>query len=121
MEKGAAKGGGRIQLILHSILILVLVLALLSSFALLALWSVVPLPVSLIALISALVATATTLTASHRFGLPTAWACLVPLGLLSTLLVSQRSLWLAIIRGGVRWRGDQHNLTSTRAGERVRL
>ena len=56
-----------------------------------------------------------------RFGLPWIWNLILPVGLTLTLLVAQRSLWLAVIRGGVRWRGDLHRLEDARSGERVHL
>ena len=121
MEKGAAKFGHRAMLILQSILVLLLSLSALSPFVMLALWSIIPMPTALIALVAAVTGIITTLVSAIRFALPWNWALLVPLGLVAGLLVAQRSLWLAITRGGVHWKGDLHSLDSAQAGARVRL
>ncbi|MCH2134441.1 MAG: glycosyltransferase [Phycisphaerales bacterium] len=121
MEKGAAKGGGRMGLFLRSLLILLLTLVLLVPFALLALWNLLPTAVGALAVISCLIAIGTGLISALRFGLPWTWTGILPVGLFLTLLVGQRSLWLAIVRGDVRWRGDTHTLDSAREGERVHL
>ncbi|MEE2908643.1 MAG: glycosyltransferase family 2 protein [Planctomycetota bacterium] len=121
MEKGAAKVGPRPMLLLQSILVLLLSLSALSPFIMLALWSIIPMPTALIALVAAVTGIITTLVSAIRFALPWNWALLVPLGLVAGLFVAQRSLWLAMTRGGVHWKGDLHSLDSAQAGARVRL
>ena len=120
-EKGAAKFGNRARLIMHAFLSMLSGLALLSPFVMLALWAIIPLPTALLALVGAVVGIGTCVANSIRFALPVSWAILVPIGLLAGIFLGQRSLWLAIARGGVQWRGDAHSLDATRAGERVRL
>ena len=121
MEKGAAKARGRTGLLFRSLVILVVTLILLIPFAMLPLWSLLPAAVCIIALIGCLIAIATGIISARRFSLPWIWSGILPIGLLLTLFVGQRSFWLAIVRGDVRWRGDTHTLDSARDGERVRL
>ncbi|MDG2424884.1 MAG: glycosyltransferase family 2 protein [Phycisphaerales bacterium] len=121
MEKGAAKFGNRLQLLMHSILVLLLCLSVLSPYIMLALWPILPLPVALIALATAIIGIVTTTASALRFALPKEWAMLVPCGLLMALFVGQRSLWKAVIKGGVDWKGDAHTLHSAQAGARVKL
>ena len=121
MEKGAAKAGGRAGLFIQSLLGVLLALATLSPFLLLGLWVMLPTPVAMIALAGSAWAIVTTSLVAIRFGLPLTWAFLLPVGILTASFVGQRALWLAIIRGGVRWRGDAHRLDVTREGETFRF
>jgi hypothetical protein len=121
MEKGAAKAGGRLGLIFRAMMVLSLTLLLLIPFVMLCLWAFIPTTVGVIAIAGCLIAMGTALASALRFGLPWLWAGILPVGLILTLLVAQRSLWLAVIRGGVRWRGDLHRLEDARSGERVHL
>ena len=121
MEKGAAKAGGRFGLALRAVLLFFTTLVLLAPFVVLAFWAVIPLPVALVACAGSAIAFITSIVAALRFGLPWRWSLLLPLGLLLMLFVGQRSLWLAFVRGGVRWRGDQLSLESTQEGEQVRI
>ncbi|MBG79928.1 MAG: hypothetical protein CMJ39_04355 [Phycisphaerae bacterium] len=121
MEKGAAKAGGRIGLLLRAMMVLCLTVLLLIPFIMVCTWALVPSGIGITAAIGCLIAIGTGLASALRFGLPWIWTGVLPLGLILTLLVAQRSLWLAIIRGGVRWRGDLHRLQDARSGERVRL
>lgn len=121
MEKGAAKARGRTGLLFRSLMILVVTLILLIPFGMLPLWSLLPKTVCILALIGCLIAIATGIISALRFSLPWIWTSILPISLLLTLFVGQRSFWLAIVRGDVRWRGDTHTLDSAREGERVRL
>ncbi|MAT82564.1 MAG: hypothetical protein CMJ29_13090 [Phycisphaerae bacterium] len=121
MEKGAAKFGHRPRLLLQSMLVLLLCLSVLSPYILLTLWPMLPLPVALIALSASVLGIITTLASSIRFALPREWAAMVPVGLIVTLFVGQRSIWKAIIKGRVDWKGDDHTLHSAQAGARVKL
>jgi len=80
-----------------------------------------PAPPALLAAATAAVATFVGVLVAVRFGLPRWWALLSPIGAAAGLLITLRAMVLAFIRGGVRWRGDTHTLTSTSAGARVRL
>ena len=121
MEKGAAKAGGRFGLALRAVLLFLTTLVLLAPFVVLAFWAVVPLPVAVVACAGSAIAFTTSIVAALRFGLPWRWSLLLPLGLVLILFVGQRSMWLAFVRGGVRWRGDQLSLESTQEGEQVRI
>ena len=121
MEKGAAKAGGRFGLAVRAVLLFFTTLVLLAPFVVLAFWAAIPLLVALVACAGSAIAFITSMAAALRFGLPWRWSLLLPLGLLLMLFVGQRSLWLAFVRGGVRWRGDQLSLESTQEGEQVRI
>ena len=121
MEKGAAKAGGRFGLAMRAVLLFFTTLVLLAPFVVLAFWAVVPLPVAVVACAGSAIAFTTSIAAALRFGLPWRWSLLLPLGLVLILFVGQRSMWLAFVRGGVRWRGDQLSLESTQEGEQVRI
>lgn len=121
MEKGAAKAGGRFGLAFRAVLLFFTTLILLAPFVVVAFWAVVPLPVAVVAGAGSAIAFTTSIVAALRFGLPCRWSLLLPLGLVLILFVGQRSMWLAFVRGGVRWRGDQLSLESTQEGEQVRI
>ena len=121
MEKGAAKAGGRFGLALRAVLLFLTTLVLLAPFVVLAFWAVLPPAVAVVACAGAAIAFTTSIVAALRFGLPWRWSLLLPLGLVLILFVGQRSMWLAFVRGGVRWRGDQLSLESTQDGEQVRI
>ncbi len=121
MEKGAAKAGGRFSLTLKSVGLLVSTLVLLVPFLLPSLWAGAPVSAEVVALLGGGLAILTGLLAAARFGYSWPWALVLPVGLVLTMLVGQRSLWLALLRGGVRWRGDQLSLESAIEGEQVKL
>ena len=121
MEKGAAKARGRKGLFVRSMVTFLVTAVLLIPFIMLSLWSLLPPAIGMLAIIGCLIAITTGIISALRFGLPWIWMGLLPVSLLLTLFVGQRSLWLAIIRGDVRWRGDTHSLDSARDGEQVRL
>ena len=121
MEKGAAKAGGRMGLVIRSLTILLLTLVLVAPFALVSTWIHLPIGAAIPALITCVLAIVTGMISAIRFGLPWIWVLVLPVGLLLTLMIALRSFLLAFIRGGVRWRGDTHSLDSAQEGERVRI
>jgi len=121
MEKGAAKAGGRMGLVVRSLILSVLTSILLAPFALASTWIQLPIAAAIAALAACVLAIATAMFSALRFGLPWIWVFVLPVGLLLTLLIALRSFTLAFIRGGVRWRGDSHSLDSAQDGERVRI
>ena len=121
MEKGAAKAGGRMGLVIRSLMLLLLTSILIAPFALVSTWVHLPMTAAISILITCLLAIATALFCAFRFGLPWIWVLVLPVGLVLTLMVALRSFSLAFIRGGVRWRGDAHSLDSAQDGERVRI
>jgi hypothetical protein len=46
---------------------------------------------------------------------------LVPVSTLVTAVLLIRAISLAILRGGIRWKGDSHTLAAARAGEKIQL
>ena len=121
MEKGAAKAGGRFGLAVRAVLLMVATCVLVAPFVVLAFWASISLPVAVVACAGSVIALTTSILAALRFGFSWRWSLLLPLGLVLILFVGQRSMWLAFLRGGVRWRGDQLSLESTQEGEQVRI
>lgn len=121
MEKGAAKAGGRMGLVVRSLTLSLLTSILLAPFVLASTWIQLPIAAVIAALAACVLAIATAMFSALRFGLPWIWVSVLPVGLLLTLLIALRSFTLAFIRGGVRWRGDSHSLDSAQDGERVRI
>ncbi|MCH2135022.1 MAG: glycosyltransferase [Phycisphaerales bacterium] len=117
-EKGCAKAGSRAKLMLGLAMWWLLLVLELAPFVLWAWWPIAP---AIIAASTGLVAVALCLSVALRFSLPRGWALLVPVSTLVTAAILLRSLVLAIVRGGIRWKGDAHTLAAARAGEKVQL
>lgn len=117
-EKGVAKARTRTGIVLSGMAAFLVVAIDVSPFVLL-LW--LPSPPALLAAVTASIATVLSFCVAASFGLPRWWALLTPFGTLAGLLIMLRAMSLAVVRGGIRWRGDGHTLDATAAGERVRL
>jgi hypothetical protein len=117
-EKGCAKAGSRGRLCFGLSMAGVLLTVELSPFLL---WIWLPSTPSVISLVTAAVAVATSLMIAVRFRQPVGWALLPPLATLIAGALAIRAVTLAIIRGGIRWKGDAHTLAAAREGERVQL
>lgn len=117
-EKGVAKARTRLGIAVTGLVGVLLIALDVSPLLMLVWW---PAPSSLLAAATLAMATMCSVMLAASFGLPRWWALLWPFGALAGLLITLRSMTLALIRGGVRWRGDAHTLASTSEGERVRL
>ncbi|MCH2142439.1 MAG: glycosyltransferase family 2 protein [Phycisphaerales bacterium] len=117
-EKGVAKARTRIGIAVSGLLGILLIAIDVSPLVMLMWW---PSPWALLAAATVAMATALSVMLAMSFGLPRWWSLLWPLGAVAGLLITLRSMALALIRGGVQWRGDTHTLASTSEGERVRL
>ena len=117
-EKGCAKAGSRAKLLFGLALMPILLTLEVSPFVLWIWWPAVP---ALIAVVAAAVAISTCQIIAARFVLPRGGALFVPVSTLVTAVLLTRAISLAIIRGGILWKGDKHTLTAARAGERVQI
>ena len=117
-EKGVAKARTRMGIAVSGLLGILLIAIDISPLVMLVWW---PAPWALLAAATVAMATALSVMLAMSFGLPRWWSLLWPLGAVAGLLITLRSMALALIRGGVQWRGDTHTLASTSEGERVRL
>lgn len=117
-EKGCAKAGSRAKLCLGLLLSVLLLTVELAPFVLWVWWPSVP---SIIASATAVLAIGLCLWVASRFALPRGWALLVPLSTIVTAALLLRAVVLAIVRGGILWKGDAHTLADARAGEKVQL
>jgi hypothetical protein len=117
-EKGCAKAGSRAKLFYGLSLMPVLLTLEVSPFVLWAWWPASP---AIIAAAAAVIAVATCQVSAWRFALPRGWALLVPVSTIITAVLLTRAMSLAIIRGGIRWKGDAHSLAEARAGEKVQM
>ena len=117
-EKGCAKAGSRARLSFGLVLASVMLTVELAPFVLWIWWPSTP---SIIATAAGVLAMSTSLLIAIRFRLHAGWALLPPLATLITGTLAIRAVTLAIIRGGIRWKGDAHTLAAAREGERVQL
>lgn len=117
-EKGVAKARSRGRLLLVGCVAIAVTALDIGPF-ILAGWF--PHPAAWLALATAAFAVFLSVVLASWFALSARWALLSPIGSVVCLLVVGRSIVLACVRGGVRWRGDTHSLQSTAAGERVRF
>ncbi len=117
-EKGVAKARSRTGILIAGLLASIIAALDVSPFVLMV-W--LPSPPALLAASTSAAALLLGLLLAARFGLPRYWSLLAPFGLIAGLLITFRAMGLALLHGGVRWRGDSHTLESTAAGERVRL
>ena len=117
-EKGCAKAGSRWKLLYGLALMPILAVLELAPFVVWAWW---PLPPAIIAAAAAVLAVVTCQAIASRFALPRGWALLVPVSTAVTVVLLARAVMLAIIRGGIRWKGDAHSLAAARAGEKLQI
>jgi hypothetical protein len=117
-EKGCAKAGSRAKLLWGLTIMPLLLTMEVSPFVLWAWWPATP---AIVAGASAALALVTCQLLAARFALPRGWALLVPVSTLVTAVLLIRAISLAILRGGIRWKGDSHTLAAARAGEKIQL
>jgi len=117
-EKGVAKARTRLGIVCSGMVASAVIAVDVSPFVVVAWW---PAPPALLAAATAAAATLLGVLLAASFGLPRWWSLLSPIGVVCGLLITLRAMALALLRGGVQWRGDQHSLRETAEGERVRL
>lgn len=117
-EKGCAKAGSRLKLAFGLLMSPVLLTCELAPFVLWIWWPSTP---AVIAVATAIIALVTVQTLAVRFRLHPVWSWLPPVATLVTGVLVIRAVTLALVRGGIRWKGDAHTLKAAREGERVQL
>jgi len=117
-EKGCAKAGSRVKLAFVLVMAPVLLACELAPCVLWFWWPSTP---AVIAVATAVIALVTVQTLAVRFRLHPVWSWLLPLATVITGALVIRAVTLALVRGGIRWKGDAHSLKAAREGERVQL
>jgi hypothetical protein len=85
------------------------------------LWPGAPWPMSMCAALTLVLATGNGLLVNHWLGRSAREVLLWPFAVLVLAFGGVRSAWLALVRGGIEWRGTRYSLAALRAGRRVRF